>query len=102
MWLAYGGIYYCAARAFGVVVPIAGFAGVIAMADGVASLPITIAGLGIREQALQWLLGQWYAVPAASAVALSLTGFTLSIAAAALGAIFFGGGFSKPNEKILS
>lgn len=102
MWFAYGGIYYCAARAVGVVVPVAGFAGVIAMADGVASLPITIAGLGVREQALQWLLGQWYAVPPASAVALSLTGFSLSLAAAALGAICGGGGFSTSNEKHLS
>jgi uncharacterized membrane protein YbhN (UPF0104 family) len=90
MWLAYCGIFYCAARAFGVVVPVAGFAGVIAIADGVASLPVTIAGLGVREQAFQSLLSNWYGVAPASAVALSLTGFSLSLVWAAVGALCVG------------
>lgn len=91
MWLAYCGIYYSAARAFGVVVPPVAFAGVIAIADGVASLPLTIAGLGVREQAFQTLLGNWYGVAPASAVALSLTGFSMSLGWAAVGALCVGG-----------
>jgi uncharacterized membrane protein YbhN (UPF0104 family) len=87
VWLAYGGIFYCAARAVGVVVPVVGFAGVIAIADGVASLPVTIAGLGLREQAFRVLLDRWYAVPGAAAVAMSLTGFSLNLAWAAIGAL---------------
>jgi uncharacterized membrane protein YbhN (UPF0104 family) len=102
MWVMYAGIYYCAARAIGVVVPLAGFAGVIAIADGVASLPITLAGLGVREQALQWLLGNGYGVSPASAVALSLTGFSLSLAGAAVGAICCGGTSIEPEERIPS
>lgn len=90
VWLTFCGIYYCAARAFGVVVPAVGFAGVIAIADGMASLPITIAGLGVREQAFQSLLGKWYGVAPALAVALSLTGFTLSLVWAAVGAVCVG------------
>lgn len=87
MWMAYCGIFYCAARSIGVVVPVVGFAGVIAIADGVAALPITIAGLGVREQAFRILLGNWYNVPPALAVALSLTGFCLSLVWAAVGAL---------------
>ena len=102
MWLAYCGIYYCAARAFGVVVPVVGFAGVIAIADGVASLPVTIAGLGVREQAFRVLLGHWYNVPPAVAVAMSLTGFCLSLVWAAVGALGIGNGSVKsPKLAIL-
>lgn len=90
VWLTFCGIYYCAARAFGVVVPAAGFAGVIAIADGLASLPITIAGLGVREQAFQSLLGKWYGVAPALAVALSLTGFAMALVWAAVGAVCVG------------
>lgn len=102
MWLAFCGIYYCAARAFGVVVPVTGFAGVIAIADGVASLPITIGGLGVREQAFQSLLNNWYDVTPASAVALSLTGFALSLVWAAVGAVCVGSGAVNTKEMIIS
>ncbi|MCX6875716.1 MAG: lysylphosphatidylglycerol synthase transmembrane domain-containing protein [Verrucomicrobia bacterium] len=101
VWLAYCGIYYCAARAFGVVVPMAGFAGVIAIADGVASLPVTIAGLGVREQAFQTLLGNWYGVPPPAAVALSLTGFSLTLGWAALGALCIGGRPLNPEPTVI-
>ena len=101
-WCAYGGIYYCAARACGVKVPVAGFAGVIAIADGVAALPVTISGLGVREQAFQSLLGNWYGVPPASAVALSLTGFALTLGWAAAGAVCIGTGQVKTEDIMIS
>jgi hypothetical protein len=101
MWLAYCGIYYCAARAFGVVAPVAGFAGVIAIADGIASLPVTIAGLGVREQAFQSLLGEWYGVPPAAAVALSLTGFSLSLVWAAVGVLCVGAGPVTTEQPVI-
>jgi len=97
VWLTFCGVFYCAARAFGVVVPVAGFAGVVAIADGVASLPVTIAGLGVREQAFRVLLGNWYGVAPAAAVALSLTGFSLSLVWAAVGALGIGNGSVKPQ-----
>ena len=100
-WIAYCGIFYCAARACGVVLPVAGFAGVIAIADGVAALPVTIAGLGVREQAFQSLLGKWYGVAPAAAVALSLTGFALTLGWAAVGAVCVGGASVKPEEIII-
>jgi len=101
VWLAHCGIFYCAARAVGVMVPMAGFAGVIAIADGVASLPVTIAGLGVREQAFRVLLDKWYAVPPAAAVALSLTGFSLTLAWAAVGALCIAKGSLHPTQPAI-
>ena len=63
LWAAYCGVFYCAARAFGVNLPFLSFAGVSAIADAVASLPISVAGLGVREQAFQSLLSLWHGVP---------------------------------------
>ncbi|MCF7676239.1 MAG: flippase-like domain-containing protein [Akkermansiaceae bacterium] len=102
MWLAYCGIFYCAARAFGVVVPAAGFAGVVVVAGGVASLPVTIAGIRVREEAVRGVLGDWYGVPSASAVAVSLTGFSLSLVWAAAGAFGFAGGSVKTANIAIS
>ena len=102
VWMAYCGIFYCAARAFGVVVPLAGFAQVIAIADGVASLPVTIAGLGVREQAFRIMLEKWYGVPAAAAVATSLTGFSLSLIWVAVGALGFGDWSIKSEKLVVS
>ena len=102
VWITYCGIYYCAARAFGANVPPVGFAGVMAIADGVASLPMTIGGLGVREQAFQLMLGEWYGVPASAAVAMSLTGFSLFLVWAAVGAIGFGGCVPKPKKLAIS
>lgn len=102
VWLAHCGIFYCAARAVGVTVPMAGFAGVIAIADGVASLPVTIAGLGVREQAFRVMLDEWYAVPPAAAVALSLTGFSLTLAWAAVGALAIAKGSLSPTHTAIA
>ena len=86
LWMAYCGTFYCAARAFGVEVPPISFAGVTVIADAIASLPISLAGLGVREQAFQTLLHNWHGVPLAAAVALSLTGFVIMLSWAMLGA----------------
>ena len=86
LWAAYCGVYYCAARAFAVEVPFLSFAGVTVIADAIASLPISVAGLGVREQAFQTLLNQWHQVPPAASVALSLTGFVILLVWAMIGA----------------
>ncbi|RYD28266.1 MAG: flippase-like domain-containing protein [Verrucomicrobiaceae bacterium] len=71
------GTFLCAARAAGVRTPAADFMAVAGVADAVASLPISVAGLGVREKAFETLLGRWHGVPAADAVALSLAGLGL-------------------------
>ncbi|MES2709182.1 MAG: lysylphosphatidylglycerol synthase transmembrane domain-containing protein [Verrucomicrobiota bacterium] len=71
------GTFLCTARALDVKTPAVDFLAVAGVADAVASLPISVAGLGVREKAFETLLGRWHAVPAADAVALSLAGLAL-------------------------
>ena len=82
-------VFFCAARALNVIVPPVPFAAAAATADLVASLPITIAGLGVREKAFETLLGLWHGVPAASSIALSLAGLGLILFWGLIGAICF-------------
>ena len=69
------GIFVCTARAVGVQASLIGLAGTAAAADAVAALPVSVAGLGVREQAFAVLLGKWFHVPASQAVALSVAGW---------------------------
>lgn len=87
VWIAFAGIFYCAARALGHDFPPFSFAGICAIADAVASLPISIAGLGVREKAFQTLLEMSHGLPAASGVAISLLGFGILLLWAAIGAL---------------
>lgn len=87
MLLFYYAVFFCAARALSVDVPAAGFTGAALAADVVSSLPVTIAGLGVREKVFETLLGRWHGVAPADAVALSLTGFALLLLWAAAGAV---------------
>lgn len=87
LWFAHCGVFFCTAKAFGVHVPLPDFLGISAIVDAVASLPVSFAGLGVREQAFQSLLHLWHGVPRASSVALSLAGFVLFLGWAAIGAL---------------
>jgi glycosyltransferase 2 family protein len=87
VWIAFAGIFYCAARALGHNLPPLSFAGICAIADALASLPISIAGLGVREKAFLTLLEMSHGVPAASGVAISLLGFGILLLWAAIGAL---------------
>lgn len=89
VWAAYGGVFYCAARAVGVEVPVPAFMGVTAIADAVAALPISIAGLGVREEAFRFLLQRWHAVLPEAAVALSLMGFAMLLCWGLAGCVFW-------------
>jgi hypothetical protein len=59
---------------------------VVAVVSLLQSLPISIAGLGVREGAYVYLL-QLQGVPAASALALSLTVFGIQVLLAAAGGL---------------
>jgi uncharacterized membrane protein YbhN (UPF0104 family) len=87
--LTHYAVFYCAARALGVIIPLIGFTAAAASADAAAALPITIAGLGVREKAFETLLGLWHQVPPASAIALSLAGLGLILLWAIAGAMCF-------------
>ncbi len=87
--LTHYGIFFCAARALGVVVPPVPFAAAAAAADVAGSLPLTIAGLGVREKTFETLLGLWQGVPPASAIALSLGGLGLILLWGLAGMVLF-------------
>jgi len=87
--LTHYAVFYCAARALGVNVPWISFTAAAASADVAAALPITIAGLGVREKAFETLLGLWHQVPPALAIALSLAGLGLIFLWAIAGAVCF-------------
>jgi hypothetical protein len=97
VWLSFAGVFYCMARGLGVVVPPIPFAGICAVADAVSSLPISVAGLGVREQAYQTLLEVHYQVPASMAVATSLAGFGVILGWAAIGALCL---LAEPAGKV--
>lgn len=80
-------VFFCAARALGVMVPVVKFCGAAAVADAAASLPISVAGLGVREKAFETILGGWHGVPAGQAVALSLAGLGLILLWGLAGAV---------------
>ncbi len=87
--LAYHGIFWCAANALALPAnPFGLFAGFV-IADTIAALPVSIAGLGVREKSIELLLFQWYAVPRALSVKASLTGLAILALWAAIGAACF-------------
>lgn len=71
--------FYCSARAFGVNIPVMDFFAFMPAVDIISALPISLGGLGVREQLFVTLLGDLCKVPEAQAVSISLAGALLSI-----------------------
>jgi hypothetical protein len=57
--------------------------------DAISGMPISIAGVGVRETLFEVLLRDLAGVPAETAVAASLAGFACNALWALLGALFF-------------
>lgn len=89
MLLFHYGTFLCTARAAAVETPAIDFLAAAGVADAVASLPISVAGLGVREKSFETLLGRWHGVPAADAVAISLAGLALILVWGIAGAVCF-------------
>ena len=87
--LAHYGIFWCAAQALAVPAPGVGLFGAIAIADSIAALPISVAGIGVREKSLEVLLRLWYGVAPALSVKASLTGLLIVAAWAVGGMLVF-------------
>ncbi|MGQ0591676.1 MAG: lysylphosphatidylglycerol synthase transmembrane domain-containing protein [Gammaproteobacteria bacterium] len=69
------GLYFFAARAQGMDWALADALSLMPVIDVVTMLPVTLSGLGLREAVFQALLVPLCAVPPATAVFVSLTGF---------------------------
>lgn len=75
-------------RGYGVPMPLSEAAAVVPAADTVISLPVTVAGLGLREGVFVTFLGPW-GVTESRAVAAAFTRWTGELARAAVGGVLF-------------
>lgn len=71
--------FYCSARAFGVNIPVLDFFAFMPAVDILSALPISLGGLGVREQLFVTIMGDLCSVPEAQAVSISLAGALLSM-----------------------
>lgn len=81
--------FWCAARAYAADVLAVEVVSVMPVVDTVSSLPISIAGLGVRETVFERFLGDLAGVPAGTAVLISLTGFSFTLAWSLLGGLLW-------------
>jgi hypothetical protein len=57
--------------------------------DSISALPVTVAGVGVREKLFEVLMDDLASVPPETAIAASLAGFACNTLWALLGALFF-------------
>ncbi|MDD5198453.1 MAG: lysylphosphatidylglycerol synthase transmembrane domain-containing protein [Terrimicrobiaceae bacterium] len=88
-WSGQFTIFYCSARAIGAAVSARDLLAATPISEALVTVPISIAGLGVREQSFQFLLGALGGVPLATAVLVSLGGFTASLVWNLCGGVVF-------------
>jgi hypothetical protein len=79
---------YCIARAMGMHPPLLAFCSILTMVNMLIALPISIAGLGVREQLFRTFLALLL-IDKDRAVTFSLTFFVLNLAWSLLGGAFY-------------
>jgi glycosyltransferase 2 family protein len=86
---AYFSSYYCGMRAVGGKAEYGAVISAMPVIDSISGMPISIAGVGVREKLFEVLMKDLAGVPAETAVAASLAGFACNVFWAGLGALFF-------------
>ncbi|MES2440742.1 MAG: lysylphosphatidylglycerol synthase transmembrane domain-containing protein [Verrucomicrobiota bacterium] len=86
---AYFSSYYCGMRAVGGKAEYGAVISAMPVIDSISGMPISIAGVGVRERLFQVLMKDLAGVPPETAVAASLAGFACNVLWAGLGALFF-------------
>ena len=71
--------FYCAARAFDVVIPLPDFFAFMPAVDIIAALPVSVGGLGVREQMFVTLLGELCGVAESRAFSISIAGALMAL-----------------------
>ena len=89
MLFAYFSSYYCGMRAVGGNAEYAAVISAMPVIDSISGMPISIAGVGVREKLFEVLMKDLAGVPPETAVAASLAGFACNVLWAGLGALFF-------------
>jgi len=89
MFFAYFISFWCGLKAVGG----SASAGIVITAmpviDAISGLPVSVAGVGVREKLFEILMHDLAGVPASTAVAASLAGFACNVLWAVCGALFF-------------
>ncbi len=89
MLSAYFSSYYCGMRAVGGTAGYGEVMSAMPVIDAISGMPVSIAGVGVREKLFEVLLDDLAGVPPETAVAASLAGFACNVLWALLGALFF-------------
>ncbi|MES2658258.1 MAG: lysylphosphatidylglycerol synthase transmembrane domain-containing protein [Verrucomicrobiota bacterium] len=89
MLFAYFSSYYCGMRAVGGTAGYGAVVSAMPVIDSISALPISIAGVGVREKLFEVLMKDLAGVPPETAIAASLAGFACNVFWAGLGALFF-------------
>lgn len=93
---AYFSSYYCGMRAVGGTAPYSTVVSAMPVIDSISGMPVSIAGVGVREKLFEVLMRDLAGVPPETAVAASLAGFACNAFWAGLGALFF----LKKNDRV--
>jgi len=89
--------FYCAARALSAGVTFLQIFTVLPVILTIAALPISVAGLGVREQLFKVTLGALFGVAGGVAVLVGFTGFMLTVVWGAVGGLIYI--FYRPSRK---
>jgi uncharacterized membrane protein YbhN (UPF0104 family) len=89
MLFAYFSSYYCGMRAVGGTAEFGAVMSAMPVIDAISGMPISVAGVGVREKLFEVLMDDLAGVPPETAVAASLAGFACNVLWAGLGAFFF-------------
>ncbi len=72
--------FYFAARAFNARATLLDVVSVMPIVNTITSLPISLSGVGVREQLFEQLMGSLYGIPDAESVLISLGGYLMAVA----------------------
>jgi len=89
MLFSYFSSYYCGMRAVGGTAEYGAVISAMPVIDSISGMPVSVAGVGVREKLFEVLMKDLAGVPPETAVAASLAGFACNVLWAVLGALFF-------------
>jgi uncharacterized membrane protein YbhN (UPF0104 family) len=89
MLFAYFISFWCGLKAVGGTASVGTVITAMPVIDAISGLPVSVAGLGVREKLFEILMNDLAGVPASTAVAASLAGFACNLLWAVCVALFF-------------
>lgn len=95
-WTGQFAVFWCAARAIAAPIKLADLLAATPVSETLVTLPVSVAGLGVREQSFQLLLGALGGVPIASAILISLGAFAAALVWNLAGGVIFA--FYRPRR----